>query len=340
MQRPDLTSIPESIVKYIEYLESMIEVDRRSEAAAHDIGDFIEPETTECLLTMSQMGYSKRTYRHHYMRQHRGGMGIFDIDVGANDAPALLAAFDESQNLLLLTNQARVFRFALRNLDASPVRSKGMRVFERLGFEDSERIVAICSEQAAGYLVFVSVNGYIRVLRHHLFGDHMKQGTLAYNEKEFGPLAAACWTTGDADLFILSRGGIAIRFNGKTIPPQGTVGLRLSENDQVVSVASVDDNSIVFLLGRDGKGAARMMNGFAANKSPGGSGKIALKSDWVVSCAPLTQREDIFIISKTSKIIRFRSDEIPVTEGVVQGVNCMSLRQDEVVGLCVSKLVG
>jgi hypothetical protein len=78
------------------------------------------------------------------------------------------------------------------------------------------------------------------------------------------------------------------------------------------------------------------MSGFAANKSAGGGGKLALKTDHLVAVIAVEPTDDIFAISRLSKIIRFRAGEVPAKEGVVQGVNCMSLRADEVMAVAAS----
>ncbi len=70
------------------------------------------------------------------------------------------------------------------------------------------------------------------------------------------------------------------------------------------------------------------MEGFRSNKSPGGGGKTLLKTDHLIGVVPATTDSDIFIISATSKLIRFSAGDIPVKTGVVQGVNCMALRND------------
>jgi DNA gyrase/topoisomerase IV subunit A len=101
----------------------------------------------------------------------------------------------------------------------------------------------------------------------------------------------------------------------------------------VIGITSVDENCGVFILGNDGKGTVRLMSGFAANKSPGGSGKLVIKSKSVIGAITIYPDDDIFIITKFGKVIRFKSDEVPPTEGVVQGVNCISMRADEVVSV-------
>jgi DNA gyrase subunit A len=79
------------------------------------------------------------------------------------------------------------------------------------------------------------------------------------------------------------------------------------------------------------------MSGFAPNKSPGGSGKIAFKSNHVIGAVAVEANDDLFLISRLGKVIRFPAEEVASTEGIVQGVNCMALRSDETTALAVSK---
>jgi DNA gyrase subunit A len=168
------------------------------------------------------------------------------------------------------------------------------------------------------------------MLRHHLFGEHLKPGTSLFNPGEFGPLTAACWSPGDADIFIVTENGMGIRFPERSISPQGDLGIRLSGDDKAIGITTVQEDGNVFFIGADGRGAVRSMNGFAANKSAGGSGKIAFKNNKVVGCTLVEPGDELFVITRLGKIIRFPADEVPVTDGPVQGVICMSMRSDEV----------
>ena len=345
MDRPDLNNIDQKVVAYIEYLEGRIKPapsqPRRAERAsveteAEALPHFDEPAqpaegpTSINIITASRFGIAKRTHRHLYNRQHRGGMGIFDLDAGDDDQPVCLAGVDDSQNLLLFTSRARVFRYALNRLIDSPVRNKGESLFDRLPLEADETLAAVLPERSSGYIALISVSGRVRVLRHHLFGEHMKAGMSLYPYSDFGILANVCWTHGDGELVVVSENGIGIRFNEKLIPPNGDLAIKLSSDDQVAAIAPVYADSDVFLIGADGKGTLRSMAGFAANKSMGGSGKQLFKSKRVVGMVTVNTNDDVFIISQLGKIIRFRADEVPASDGVVQGVICMSLRGDEV----------
>lgn len=342
MQRPDLNGVDPTIVLYIEYLENQIKtpgartrsvsssVEERVDLIAAEAILPAEPPTTLNIITASRLGIAKRTHRHWYNRQHRGGMGIFDLELDDGDWPVSLTSVDDLENLLLFTNRARVFRFALNRVVETPVRGKGESLFDRLPLEEGERLVTILPERSSGYVALVSAAGRLRSLRHHLFGEHMKPGASMVSYQEFGELAGACWTPGDGDLLTVTRHGMAIRFSEKLLPPQGDWAIRLANEDQVVSVTAVYDDSDIFVLGADGKGTLRSMTGFAANKSMGGSGKQLIKNAHVVKAGAINLNDDLFLISRLGKIIRFRCDEIPLTDGVIQGVICMTLRGDEV----------
>lgn len=334
MERPDISSASTEIQAYIEYLEKRLGILSKGDAElSNERGSEPlpgEPETSISVITISVSGWAKRSYRHLYGRQHRGGMGVFDLEVQSPDFPGALGITDENRTVLLLTNRARAFRYPLHQIEPSPPRSRGSMPFERLGLEPGETIVTILADQARGYVAMLGASGKVRLLRHHLFGEHMKPGTSLFNPAEFGPLTAACWTPGDAEIFIVTEKGMGIRFPERVISPQGDQGIRISGDDKAIGLTSTHEEGNVFLIGADGRGTIRSMQGFAANKSAGGSGKIAFKNNHVIGCAAIEPMDELFLISRLGKIIRFPADEVPITDGPVQGVICMSLRADEV----------
>jgi DNA gyrase subunit A len=349
MQRPDLSNVEAEVKAYIEHLEERLrtsDIGKKSRPAAEnqhvdripDTPLLVEPATTINIITVSKEGIAKRTQRHHYTPQHRSGMGVFDLEVPEPDYPTILASIDENHNLIVFTNQARVFRTSLNKVFAAPLRSRGQPLLDRFQLEAGEQVAALLPERAQGYVALVSASGRVRTLRHHLFGEHMRPGTAMYSFRDYGPLASVCWTTGDSDLFIMTKSGMAIRFNEKVVPPQGENGIRLAGDDQVVAITSVYDDSGVFMIGADGKGTTRLMSGFAPNKSAGGSGKLAMRNDNLVSATAVNPNDSIFLITRLGKMIRFRADEVPPTEGVIQGVHCITMRSDEVTALTRSGL--
>ena len=338
--RPDLSNVSPEIAAYIAVLEAALE-EAQSSASPRSYRTDAEPEpseppTTRNVITISRAGMAKRTPRHHYTRQRRGGMGVFDLDSGEDDPPALLAEADESAGLLLLTDQGRAFRLNVAELAESPVRAKGISLPNRFAFREGERLAAVHADGTGSHLVLVTERGQVRRFAAHLVGSALRPGTALYDPKDGGAVAALCWSKGGGDLFIATRQGKAIRFSERQVPVRGCLGIRLDRDDLVCGVAAAGSEDGVFLVEPEGKGTIRQMGGFAENKSPGSGGKTAMKTEILVAAVRVEPEQDIFVISKLSKIIRFPAEEVPPKEGVVQGVNCMSLRADEVVAVAVS----
>jgi DNA gyrase subunit A len=343
IDRPNLSQVSEEVRNYIVSLEAEIEHIKREPYTGKKNSESIsgianlEPPTTVNVITATSSGIVKRTPRHLYSTQRRGGMGIFDMEVPESSIPSLLQLADESSTLLVVTEHAKSYRLPVKTIPMKEIRDKGVSIHENIKSDNIEIISTILPIQAQGFFVIMSRTGMVRKLRHHIFGDFMKPGTSLYDPSIFGPVAAACWISGDEDIFIAARSGRAIRFSSKTIPPQGCLGIRLSENDEAIAITPAFQNSKVLLLTADGLGTIRLMHGFNPNKSPGAGGKIAMKTSHLISAVNIDDVDDIFIISKQSKIIRFSSDEIPQKDGVVQGVNCMSFRGDEAVAVAVNQ---
>jgi DNA gyrase/topoisomerase IV subunit A len=348
MERPDLSQAKPEIRAYIEALEAEIEQLRsRAEAASPEAGETSlsepplepsEPPTTFNLITIAASGLAKRTPRHLYGRQRRGGMGVFDLDTPDDDPPAALIVADERDHLLIITNRARAFRLPVYFLNESAVRARPQPFMESLSLEPGERWAIALPMRTQGYLAVLSERGYVRTWPAHLFAETMRTGMSVLKPDEFGAPAAAGWAASDGDLFIATRQGLAVRFPIKSVPMQGAPGIRLdaAHGDAVVAIVGVRADSGVFLLGADGKGTIRLMSGFSANKAPGAGGKIAMKADRLVGAVTVKETDDLFVISRLSKIIRFKANEVPAKDGVVQGVHCMALRADETTALCIS----
>ena len=353
LPRPDLAGIAPEVLAYIESLEADLErlarpvksarpfdglraSSDRSDEIAETPSEPSEPPTTFNLITVSAGGWIKRTPRHLYDRQRRGGMGIFDLDTPEDDPPAFLVNADIGQALVLVTSQGRAFPLPVSQLAEAPIRARGEALSRWLPFMPGERLAAIFPAQESGYLILATVRGQVRRLRYHYFGKNLQPGTILYDVREGGAPAAWCWSAGDGgDLFIATATGNGIRFAESQVPVRGCLGIRVDPDDAVVGVASVREESGVFLLSNDGKGTIRQMAGFSKNKEPGSGGKVAMKADRLVAAALVGAGDDIFVLSRLSKIIRFSADEVPAKEGVVQGVNCMALRADECTALAV-----
>lgn len=337
MPRPDLTGLPPEIVTYIEALENQLR-DRNERQApgrpAAALPD--EPPTTRVIITISRKGFIKRTARHLFGRQRRGGMGVFDLDTAEEDAPAVLAHADASDTLILFTDDGRAFRLAVARLPESPVRARGQDLRESLPLRANERVVAALPEGGGKFALLMSRRGWVRRIPAAYLGKNLIPGTSFHDLKEGGPLVSACWSAGSGDVFLASREGKAIRFLETQVPARGCLGIRLDPADEAIAATPVAATDGVFLIGEDGQGTIRLMRGFAANKAPAAGGKVAMKTDNLVGAVRVSSGDELFVISRLGKLIRFAADEVPPKEGVVQGVACMALRADEVTAITVA----
>lgn len=341
LERPDLSQVSPEVRAYIEALEAELlylqgDEDEPSISNVPPL-ETNEPPTTLNVITITRSGLAKRTPRHLYSRQRRGGMGIFDLEAPDGDPPAHLLVADQSQDLIVITTKARAFRLPVNHLPEAQVRSKGVSILDKLALTPGEQLAHILPHRKQGYLIVVTNQAYVRRFRYHYFRDDMSPGLVLFDTKDCGQPIAAGWSAGDEDLFIATRQGKAIRFAEQKITTMGNLGIRLSDGDSVAGVVGVTDKSRVCLMAADGKGTIRLMSSFTANKAPGAGGKAAIKADNIVAIATVGKNDDVFIISRLSKIIRFQAAEIPPKEGIVQGVNCMALRADDVVAVTGSQ---
>ncbi|MCP5095232.1 MAG: hypothetical protein GY943_06750, partial [Chloroflexi bacterium] len=331
MERPNLSETTPEIQAYITYLENEItrlSVGRRRSTAATEPS---EPETTLQLITISHDRIAKRTPRHLYSRQRRSGMGVFDLEVDDPDHPAKLAIADESANLLLITNLGRVFRLPVSNIPVGDVRDKGSSLSNHVSFRPNELLMSVQPEDGGEYLIMVSQRGWVQRIRRSFLGKNLFPGMSFHDAKHGGDITAACWSRGTDELFIGTAQGKGIRFRETQVPERnGCLGLRVDVGDETVAVTAVTQNSGVFLLSHDGKGTIRKMSGFRMNKAPGAGAKVAMKTGNMVNALTVNEKDDLFIIAQSGKIIRFKAEEVPPKDGVVQGVNCMSVRNDVV----------
>lgn len=346
LARPDLTGLPEDVLQYIAALEGQVEAmgaqrarPARASRPADDDDAFegedavepSEPPTTSNVITISAAGMAKRTPRHLYGRQRRGGMGVFDLETSGTDQPAFLLVADISASLILLTNQGRAFRAAVADLPESPVRGRGVSLLDKLPLRDDERLRLAVPDLAGAFLCLVSERGQVRRIAANYLGRNLNPGAILHDVKDGGPPAAACWSSGSDDLVIVARSGTAIRFAERQVPVRGCLGLRVDPSDRVAGVVAQKTDGAIFVIADDGKGAVRFLETFAANKAPGSGGKALMKTDELIAALPAGPQIDLFALSRLGKIIRFRADGVPPKEGPVQGVNCMALRADSCV---------
>ena len=338
MERPNLSGASDDVRAYIEYLEKQLlgEGQRRSAESRADL-EPSEPETTLNIITVTADGNAKRTPRHLYARQRRAGMGVFDIETPEDAPPVIMCQADASADVLVITEEGRIFRVPVASIRQTDVRGRGAPLGDLVALNTYEKVVALLAADEGLYVNLISERGRVRHVRKTYLSPSMTQGIRYHKVSEGGYVTGACWSSGNDDLLIATRNGLGIRFSEKQVPNTGVLGMRVDPSDRTISITATSEAGGVALVGHDGKGTVRLMSGLRKNKAPGAGGKVLLKTEKLIGAEAVAAGDDLFIISQLSKVIRFSADEIPPKTGTVQGVNLMSLRSDEVTGMVVSR---
>ena len=208
LERPDLSLVSPDVKAYIEALEAELAATRKSPPRAREsfadelaeLNEPSEPPTTFQVITATAGGIIKRTPRHLYDRQRRGGMGIFDLDAPDEDPPALLTIADVTQHLIVVTSLGRAFPVAVSQLAESPVRGRGESLRKWLPLTADERVALLAPDLGAGYFTLVTRRGQVRRWRYNVFGRNLAPGTLLVDIREGGaprqragaPVTATC----------------------------------------------------------------------------------------------------------------------------------------------------
>lgn len=293
------------------------------------------------VLTITSRGLAKRTPLNDYSTQRRGGVGVFDIQAPREDLTAHLAVARASAALLVLSSRGRAFRIALDSLPLTEVRGRGASLPERLLFTEEESVAAVLpldeEQDARNTVLIATAGGWLRSLHRSYIGPRLQPGTLLSDPKRGGPPASLALSHGNGDVLLALRSGLGYRFPERLISREGVRGIQTRPEDQVVGLVSIEsDEDEVLLVTADGQGARRQMAGFASNKSPGGQGKVIIKSDALAAAARVGPGDEALCISGFAKIIRFAVDEVPAKSGNVQGVSVLDTRGDSLAALAIA----
>jgi DNA gyrase subunit A len=311
----------------------------RSEAAPSQLATVRYPDDV-MVLTITGRGLAKRTPLNDYSTQHRGGVGVFDIQTTRDDLVAHLTVTRASASLLVLSSRGRAIRIPVDSLPLTEVRGRGASLPERLLFTEEETVAAVLAldddQDSRNTVLIATQSGWLRSLHRTYVGPRLQPGTLLSDPKRGGPPAVMTLSEGAGEVLLVLRSGLGYRFPERLISREGVRGIQTRPDDQVVGLVSIQgDEDEVLLVTADGQGTRRQMAGFASNKSPGGQGKVIMKSDALAGAARVGSEDEVLCISGFAKIIRFSAEETPAKSGNVQGVSILDTRGDSLAALAV-----
>ncbi len=314
--------------------------EQRPEAALSQVQTVRHPEDV-MVLSLTSQGQCKRTPLNEYATQRRGGVGVFDILSSRDDLAIHVVTARTSACLLVLTNLGRAFRLPVDTLPLTEVRGRGTSLPDRLALSAGESVAAVLAlddeTDSQPYVLIATANGWVHRLRRNYVGPRLQPGaTLSDPQRDGGAPVVMSLSRGDADVLLALRGGTGIRFGEQLIRRDGVLGIQVKPGDSVAGITSVQDGDAVLLVTSDGKGTRRDMSSFRANKSPGGQGKVLMKTNSLVGAATVAETDEALCLSEHAKIIRFATAEIPIKSGSVQGNSVMDCRGSRLAAIAIA----
>lgn len=327
----------------------------RIEYAANEmrIEDLIPDE--EVVITISHLGYIKRTSLGEYRVQSRGGVGSRGSQTRDEDFLEHLFVATNHNYLLVFTQKGKCFWMRIFEIPEGNKTSKGRAIQNLINIEQDDKVMAYVIVKDLkdqeylenNFIVMCSKLGVIKKTTLEAYSRPRANGINAITIREGDELLEAKLTNGENEILIAVRSGRALRFNEKNVRPMGrnASGVRAIKmagpQDAVVGMIAISDpmTQTVLVVSEKGYGKRTYLND-PEDKEPvyritnrGGKGvktlNITEKTGNVVAIKSVTDADDLMIITKNGIIIRMHVDELRVMGRATQGVRLINLRSTD-----------
>ncbi|MEG1773856.1 MAG: DNA gyrase C-terminal beta-propeller domain-containing protein, partial [Oscillospiraceae bacterium] len=301
-----------------------------------DIEDLIP--VTDCVITLTHLGYIKRQPVDVYRTQHRGGRGMSGMTKREEDFAEELFVCSTHDYVLFFTNRGKMYRIKGYEIPESSRTGKGNHVVNLLPLEKDEKITAMIRVgelDEESYLVMVTRAGTIKRTQLSAYKNIRKAGIIAINLEGEDELAWVRNTNGSTELIIATAQGKAIRFSETDLRPMGrnamgVRAIRLQEGDYVVGMARVHEGATLLTVSENGRGRRTELDEYTLQHR-GGLGNRnykVTKNGAVAGIKSVYEGDDAIIISDDGVIIRIPVGEINVQSRYGGGVRVMRLAED------------
>ena len=308
-----------------------------------DIEDLIEEQ--DCCFTLSEAGYIKRMPASTYRTQRRGGRGISGMTRREEDVGEELFFCSSHDYILFFTDRGRAFRLKGYEIGESGRSSVGTNIVNLLQLESGEQVTAMIRvrpEDEGKYLCMVTEQGVIKRTELAAYKNLRKGGLIAVSLDDGDRLAWVRLTSGEEELIVATREGMAIRFSEGDVrsmgrSARGVRAIKLAGGDLVVGMAPAGEGIDILTVSENGQGRRTPSDQYRM-QSRGGSGVKNYdteKNGPVAGIVGITGEDDVILISNDGVIIRIRAEEISTQSRYGGGVRVM--RMDEgsrLVSLC------
>lgn len=219
--------------------------ERRTKIYKQKLGEFSEEDLIpkeEVIIAMTKTGYIKRLSRATFKSQRRGGKGVAGMTMKEEDEIDQLVSSSTHDSLLFFTNQGRVFGAKVWELPESSRQSKGQAVVNLINVSRDEKIMSILPVGEGGkHFLMSTKKGVVKKSAQTEFVNMRASGIIAIRLDADDSLVSVRETSGENDILLVTKKGLAIRFPENNVRPMGratsgVTGMKLAPNDEVISM--------------------------------------------------------------------------------------------------------
>ena len=302
----------------------------------------------DVVITISHMGYIKRTLLSEYRTQSRGGVGNRGVKHRDEDFVEHLLSAKTHNYMLFFTEQGRCFWMKVYEIPEGAKATKGRPIQNLIAMPKEDQIKAFISVEGLkdddyldnNFIVMCTKNGIIKKTTLRAYSRPRSNGINAITIKDGDELLEAKLTDGNNEILMAKKSGKAIRFNESLVRPMGRTaagvrGVRLeSDTDEVVGmvcVSNIEDETIM-VVSEKGYGKRTAVQDYRIT-GRGGKGvktlNITEKTGNLVTIKAVTDEDELMIINKSGIAIRLPLDELRVMGRATQGVRLIKMKESD-----------
>ena len=294
----------------------------------------------ERVVTLSHSGYIKTQSLGDYSAQRRGGKGKAATKMKDEDFVDQLFIANSHDNVLCFSNTGKVYWLKVYELPLASRTARGKPIVNLLPLEKNESINAIlpvkefCDDK---FILMATSSGTVKKTKLSNFNKPRKGGIIALELRDNDKLIGVDITTDEFDIMLFASSGKVIRFTAKSLRSVGRTaigvrGIRLKNDDRVVSLVIVNNDNPILTATEFGFGKRTNINEYRT-QARGGSGVISIKTSdrngLVVGSVAVSNDDDMMLISNKATLVRTKSNDISVIGRNTQGVKLINLNKGE-----------
>lgn len=311
----------------------------------------------EMIITISHMGYIKRTPLSEFRAQGRGGVGAKGSETREEDFVEYIYPASMHATLLIFTAKGKCYWLKVFEIPEGAKNTKGRAIQNLLNIEPDDKVNAFIRVKKlttdtefinSHYLLFCTKKGVIKKTLLEAYSRPRQNGVNAITLREDDGLIEVCMTNGNNEVLIANRNGRAIRFQESAVRVMGRTasgvrGMTLDEDnsDEVIGMVCIKDKEAetVLVVSEQGYGKRSNIDDYRMTNR-GGKGvktiNVTEKTGKLVAIKNVTEDNDIMIINKSGITIRMKVVDLNVIGRATQGVRLINLgkRNDEIASVC------